>query len=169
MKLYHIVAVAAHQVIGKGNKLPWHFSEDMKFFKQKTMGSTVIMGRKTWESLGKPLPGRVNFILSKTMAAVSGQDSGQGSRVFRSLGEALGEVKTSEAFIIGGAELYRQTLPFVDGIFMTRIPGEYDGDAFYPALPDSFVERSRTVLRDDPRIEAVYYENPRDEKCSCCG
>ena len=169
MKIYHIVAVAAHNVIGKNNALPWHFSEDMKFFKQKTMGSTVIMGRKTWESLGKPLPGRENFVLSKSLLSLSGQAGGQGARVFSSLGKALGEIRTPEAFVIGGAELYRQTLPFVDGVFMTRIPGEYDGDAFYPSLPGSFVERSRTLLREDPRIETVYYENPRDERCSCCG
>ena len=63
--LYHIVAMANNRVIGKGNKLPWHFSSDMKHFKQRTMGSTVIMGRKTYESIGKPLPGRENFVLSR--------------------------------------------------------------------------------------------------------
>lgn len=158
MKLYHIAAMASNRVIGKDNKLPWHFSEDMKFFKKLTTGHTVIMGRKTYESIGRPLPNRVNFVLSRT------QKEYPGVEVFQSIDEALKKAKTEKAFIIGGAELYKQTLNRADGIYLTRIDREYEGDAFYPEVPDSFEEVEIEGLREaDPKIEFVYYEKKRND------
>src|SRR3989338_8757032 len=103
MKLYHVVAMAKNRVIGKDNKLPWHFSSDLKHFKQLTTGSTVIMGRKTFESIGKPLPGRENFVLSKsgwrkTNSALAGVLYG-GVRVFDSLETAVKSVEPPNAYI----------------------------------------------------------------------
>jgi len=152
-KIYHIVATAKNRVIGKDNKLPWHFSEDLRYFKKLTTGSTVIMGRKTFESIGRPLPNRENFIISRTMT------EREGARCFNSIGNAIGAVQTENAFIIGGAEIYKNTINNVDGIYLTRIDADYEGDAFYPQVPDSFEEVEIQCLREsDPRIEAVFYE-----------
>jgi dihydrofolate reductase len=104
--LFHIVAVANNRVIGKANQLPWHFSKDLQHFKTTTLGQTVIMGLKTFESLGcKALPGRTNLILDR-----SGENPHPGQTYFTSLDDALKSVKTEHAFIIGGAELYRTTI-----------------------------------------------------------
>ncbi len=153
MKVYHVAAMAKNRVIGKDNKLPWHFPEDLKFFKQLTTGHTIIMGRKTYESIGRPLPNRTNFVLSRNA------QNYPGVQTFQSLDESLREVKTEKVFIIGGAELYKQTIDKADGIYLTRIDREYAGDAFYPEIPDSFDEVEIQGLREaDPKIEAVYYE-----------
>jgi dihydrofolate reductase len=156
MKLYHVVAMAHNRVIGKDNKLPWHFSEDLKHFKQLTTGSTVIMGRKTFESIGKPLPNRQNFVVSRTKTEPS-----ENPRFFGSIQEAVKSVKTEKAFIIGGANLYAQTLELADGIYLTTIDADFDGDAFYPELPGCFKEKNRQKLQDQPGIEVVFYENVR--------
>ena len=159
MKLYHVVAMARNRVIGKDNKLPWHFSADLKHFKKLTTGSTVIMGRKTFESIGKPLPNRDNFVLSRSLSLQKGKGQGEGEpRFFTSFEEAIKNIKTKEAYVIGGADLYRQTMDKVDGIYLTRIDADYDGDAFYPEVPDTFEEVSIEVLQDNPKIEMVFYE-----------
>ena len=151
--LFHIVAVAKNGVIGKDNKLPWHFPADLKHFKELTLGSTVLMGRKTYESIGKPLPGRQNFVLSRTLK-IGGVEN---LFFFRSMEEALPQIKTPNAFIIGGAAFYKHTFHLVDGIYLTRIEEDYEGDAFYPKVPGSFVEESRTLLQEEPRLECVFY------------
>ncbi|MFA6599572.1 MAG: dihydrofolate reductase [Candidatus Omnitrophota bacterium] len=153
MKLYHVVAMARARVIGRENRLPWHFAADLKYFKQLTTGSTVVMGRRTFESIGKPLPNRENFVVSRTKTG-----DGEHLCFFSSIEEALRSVKTEKAFIIGGANLYAQTIDRVDGIYLTRIDADYEGDAFYPELPGNFREQSRNKLQDDPLIEVVYYE-----------
>lgn len=155
MKLYHVVAMANGRVIGRQNRLPWHFSADLRHFKQLTLGSTVIMGRRTFESIGKPLPERRNFVLSRSAKSAAGPG---GPEFFDSLERALGEAATEKCFIIGGAELYRETLGRADGIYMTRIHADYDGDAFYPDVPESFRELDRRVLQDAPKLEVIYYE-----------
>lgn len=152
--LYHIVAIAKNRVIGKDNKLPWHFPADLKHFKKRTTGSTVIMGRKTYESIGKPLPNRENFVLSRGLF----QSDKENLHYFSSIEEALKKVKTENAFIIGGADLYHQTLEKVDGIYLTRINADFEGDTFYPEIPDSFEEIEIEHLQDDPTIEVVFYE-----------
>jgi dihydrofolate reductase len=153
MKLFHVVAMARNRVIGKDNKLPWHFSADLKYFKQLTTGSTVIMGRRTFESIGKALPNRQNFVVSRTRAGQS-----EGLCFFSSIEDAVRSVKTEKAFLIGGANLYAQTMDLVDGIYLTLIHADYDGDAFYPALPGKFSEKSRSKLQDGPTIEVIFYE-----------
>ncbi len=157
MKLYHIVAVARGGVIGKDGKLPWHFSADLKYFKKTTMGSTLLMGRKTFESIGqKPLPGRENFVLSRQKKM-----DRENLRFFDSLEKALAEVKTEKAFIIGGGELFGETLSKIDGIFLTRIDADFKGDTFYPAIPRDFKEGKREILQEDPKMEAVYLERQK--------
>ena len=163
--LYHIVAVANNRVIGKGNQLPWHFSKDLQHFKVTTTGQTVIMGLKTFESLGcKALPGRVNLILDR-----SGQKPYPGQQFFASLDEALKNVKTEHAFIIGGAGLYRRTIERVDPVNMTRIHADYEGDVLYPEIPPFFTEKKRLKIQNNPLLEVVYYESTKNKSCSCCG
>lgn len=173
-KLFHVVAVAKNGVIGKEGKLPWHFSSDLKHFKQLTWGNTILMGRKTFQSLGKPLPGRENFVLTRSKgkgdSPLKGQvsfDSGQARgpapttevHLFGSLDEALASVKTPNCYIIGGAEIFKQTIGQVDGIYLTHIEEEYEGDVTYPEIPAHFKEKERQKLQDHPRLEVIFYEN----------
>jgi dihydrofolate reductase len=154
--LYHIVAMAQNRIIGKDNKLPWHFGEDLRHFKRLTLASTVIMGRKTYESIGKPLPGRTNIVLSRTKTGREGS-----LRYVNSFERALEQVATPDAFIIGGAEIYKTTMSQIDGIYLTQIPSDYEGDARYPEIPADFVEKSRTRLKDDPLLESILYKRPK--------
>jgi len=154
--IYHIVAMAKNRVIGNKNKLPWHFSADLKHFKELTKGSTVIMGRKTFESIGKPLPERENFVMTQRRTAAEGK-----VRYFGSIEEALKQVSSEHAFIIGGASIYEQTLDKIDGIYLTQIDAAYEGDAFYPAIPASFKEKSRDLLQNNPKLEVIFYERIR--------
>lgn len=163
--LFHIVAVANRRVIGKANQLPWHFPKDLQHFKGTTFGQTVIMGLKTFESLGcKALPGRENIVLDR-----SGQNPYPGQTYYTTLDDALKNIKTRDAFIIGGAELYRTTIDRVDGIYLTRIYADYEGDVLYPEIPPEFTERKRYKLQDDPVLEVIYYEKNLEKNGCCCG
>ncbi|MBI3307433.1 MAG: dihydrofolate reductase [Candidatus Omnitrophica bacterium] len=176
MKLYHVVAMAKNRVIGKDNKLPWHFSSDLKHFKQLTTGSTVIMGRKTFESIGKPLAGRENIVLSRNSgialsalpprndndAVIASERSERSNLIFcTSLEEALKKVRTFQAYIIGGGKIYQQTMDKVDGIYLTVIDQDFEGDAFYPEIPAYFKEKSKTFLQENPKIEVLFYANTK--------
>ena len=159
-QIFHVVAMAQNKVIGKDNKLPWHFSADLKFFKALTTGQTVIMGRKTHESIGRPLPNRENYIVSRSLR----QDVGA-LKNFSSIESALRAVRTEKAFIIGGAEIYRQTIDKIAGIYLTLIHQDFDGDAFYPGVPAGFKEISRERLsaspaggQESPLIEIIIYQ-----------
>lgn len=173
MKLYHIVAVANNRVIGKDNQLPWpKLSEDLKHFKATTLGSTVIMGRKTFKSIGKPLPNRDNFILTRNPTAqilYSGLTDEELKKVrfLSSLEDIFKQVQTPKGFIIGGAEIFKQTFDLIEGIYMTRVYENYPGDTFYPDLPDFFEPASSKLLPappEGPRLEVVYYENTHKVK-----
>ena len=158
MKLYHIVAVADGGVIGKAGRLPWHFSSDLKRFKQITLGNTVIMGRRTFDSIGQPLPGRENFVLSRH----SPETNLEHFHFFGSLETAFNAVKTEKAFIIGGAEIFNQTMNQIDGIFLTQIHGVYDGDVFYPAIPEGVFEiKKRERSAEEPKLEFIDYERKK--------
>lgn len=138
-----IAAVARNGVIGIDNRLPWQLPADLKHFKELTTGHTVIMGRKTWESLPdafRPLPGRLNIVVSRNAAYQAA-----GGSVVGSLPEALSAAGDTEmACMIGGAELYRQALPLADRLILTEIDQDYPGDAFFPAFTsDEWIEVSR--------------------------
>ena len=126
-----IAAVARNRVIGRGGELVWHESEDQKHFRRVTMGCPVIMGRKTWDSLPprfRPLPGRINIVVSRN----AGYDA-QGATVAGSLPDALAAAGDADiAFVIGGAELYRQALPIADRLYLTEIDADFAGDACFP-------------------------------------
>ena len=129
-----IAGMSKDRVIGKNNKIPWHVSEDFKHFKRTTMGNTIVMGRKTFESVGsRPLPGRPHVIVSRSMPETKGVD------VCRSLGEAIEKAESygKEVFICGGGEIYSEALPQTDRMVLSYIEGDYDGDAYFPEFDDS--------------------------------
>lgn len=132
----HIVAHTENRVIGKDNKMPWHLPADLKYFKRVTMGKPVVMGRKTFESIGRALPGRLNIVISRNKQYKAGACETANS-VISALLIAARESDAEEIMIIGGANLYKQTLPYIDRIYQTRIHTNMDGDAFYPELRSS--------------------------------
>ena len=148
-----IVAMAENRVIGKDNRLPWHLPADLQHFKSITTGHTIIMGRKTYESIGRPLPNRTNIILTRDK-----QFSAPGCVVCTSLEEALRYVDGSnEAFIIGGAEIYRQLLAKVQRIYLTIVHEQIVGDAYFPELDEKeWKEVKREAFEADDRNEYGY-------------
>ena len=143
-----IVAVADNGVIGRDNALPWHLPEDLKRFKRLTMGKPIVMGRKTFESIGKPLPGRQNIVVTRDanyrrdgVTVVHDVDA-----AVRAAGEA------AEIMIIGGAELFRLFLPRATRIHLTRVHGDIAGDVMWPALDDTWRARG---ARDSCRRRAT--------------
>ncbi len=141
-----IVAVANNNVIGKDNTLIWHLPADMKFFKEKTSGHCIITGRKNYESIPekfRPLPNRTNIVITRQK-----NYEAPGAIVVGSIEEAIEKAKQTtdnEIFIIGGAEIYKQALPYVDKIYFTKIYHEFNGDVFFPKIETSeWKETSRT-------------------------
>ncbi len=123
-----IAAVAANGVIGANNRLPWRLPDDLRRFRALTTGHAVIMGRRTWQSIGRPLPGRQNIVVTRQADFVA-----PGAQTAASLDDALARVRMPEpAFIIGGAELYRSALPRVRTLHLTEIERAFDGDAMFP-------------------------------------
>ena len=151
--IYHVVAVSKNGVIGKNGKLPWRFPADLKFFKNLTTGHTVIMGRKTFDSIGKPLPNRENIVISRHPRPETA-----GVKFAETVDQALGRAQKGEIFIIGGASIYRETAHLIDGIYLTQIDQDYEGDAFYSGVPEGFREVSRQKLQENPPIEVILYE-----------
>lgn len=134
-----IVAVSENGVIGVDNKLPWHISEDLRRFKTLTLGNTVIMGRKTYESIGKPLSDRVNIVVSRDKGLTI-----PGCIVVDSIENAIRKSdKNKDTFIIGGGEIYKNSLNFVDKVYMTRINQEVGGDTMFPKLNENWVETEK--------------------------
>jgi dihydrofolate reductase len=127
-RIYVVAAVANNGVIGAGGKLPWRLPEDLKHFKNLTLGHPIIMGRRTWESLGKPLPGRDNIVVSRKPGFEA-----PGASIAASLSAAIA-LCTGEpvAFVIGGAEIYAAALPLADGLVLTEIDRAYEGDTRFP-------------------------------------
>lgn len=126
-----IVARSSNHVIGKNNQLPWKISADLQFFKKVTLGYPIIMGRKTWESIGRPLPGRRNIVVSR-----NSEYQAKGAELVLSLDEALQSLREFErVFVIGGQQLFNQAFPLADQLFITEIELKVEGDTFFE-VPD---------------------------------
>ena len=154
MKISLIVAMAANRAIGLDDKMPWHLSADLKKFKAITMGSPIVMGRKTYESIGRPLPGRSNIIISRNLDYQQA-----GCLVFNDIKAAIeaSSKDAEEIFIIGGAELYKATLPHADNLYLTVINQDFDGDTFFPEIDfKAWTEASREDISDDPSVNFNY-------------
>ncbi|MBM3383890.1 MAG: dihydrofolate reductase [Betaproteobacteria bacterium] len=156
-RIYLVAAVAANGVIGASGGMPWHLPEDLRHFKALTLGHPVIMGRRTWESIGRPLPGRENIVVSRRAGFTA-----SGASVARSLGAALA-LCAGEAtvFVIGGGELYREALPLAHGLVLTEIRREFEGDTRFPDWDRSCwreTQRRPQTAADGLRFDFVLYE-----------
>ena len=136
MQLSIIVAAAENGVIGRNNALPWHLSEDLQYFKRVTMGKPIVMGRKTFESIGRPLPGRTNIVISRNP-----EFSHEGVRVAASLASALEIAEdvalidgTDEVMVIGGAQIYAEAFARAQRLYLTQVHAEVEGDAYLPPI-----------------------------------
>lgn len=149
-----IAAMAENRVIGRDGALPWHLPADLARFKALTIGHPVIMGRKTFTAIGRPLPGRLNIVLSRQPMFRPA-----GVVVARSFAEALALASgAAEVFICGGGELYREALPLAERVYLTIIHRAYPGDTTFPELSANFVETDRQEVPDDPPLSWVTYQ-----------
>jgi dihydrofolate reductase len=146
-----IVATANNNVIGLGGKMPWHLPAELAYFKQVTMGHPIIMGRKTFESIGRPLPGRRNIVVTANPAWQH-----EGVEVATSVDAALALIAGHSAFVIGGATLYAAALPIADRIYLTSIHANVDGDTFFPPLPET--EWQETSRQPRPKDDKNTYD-----------
>jgi dihydrofolate reductase len=146
-----IAAMSLNRVIGNGNKIPWHLPEDFKWFKRLTTGNVIVMGRKTFQSIGKPLPNRETIILSRSQFSVPGV------RTISDLCQIDLANESREVFICGGGQVYAQALPLCSDLYLTLLKREVEGDAFFPAFEDRFelVEE----LRDTPDFKILHYRH----------
>ena len=155
-----IAALAANGVIGKNNALPWHLPADLKRFKSLTMGRPVVMGRKTHESIGRPLPGRRNLVITRNRGY-----SAPGCEVVHSLDEAIAACPgIEEIFIIGGAELYRESLPRAHSLEFTEIQAEFEGDATFPEFSLAQWRETRREIHGDEAGVPFRYDFARYER-----
>lgn len=164
-----IVAIAKNNVIGVGGDLPWRLSSDLKRFKRDTMGKPIIMGRKTWESIGRPLPGRPNIVVTR-----NGAFKAEGADVVTSLGDAITLAKTKlgcmrgidEICIIGGGQLYNEAIDFADKLYVTHVMAEPEGDTWFPEIKSEnwkpiYQESFPAGEKDDVETLYVVYERVR--------
>lgn len=186
-----IAAMSLNRVIGRGNQIPWHLPEDFKWFKKMTTGQVVVMGRKTFESLPKPLPNRRTLVLTRHPRRLiteradifgafrewrGGKGPKQGFQLFipkvaaekaasllvcKSLGRIVPDDFATDVFICGGAEIYAQALPYCSDLFLTVVKREVEGDAFFPAFEDRF-ELLETVS-ETPDFRILHYRNPHPQ------
>ncbi len=157
-----IVAVADNGVIGQNGAMPWHLPSELKYFRARTVGKPVLMGRKTFQSIGKPLPGRDNIVVTRDAAFAA-----PGVQVVRSLKAALelgcdsgARSGALEIMVIGGAEIFAQALPLAGRVYLTRIHFSPDGDTFLPAL-----DEAQWALTKETPLEQVADERPRATVC----
>lgn len=149
-----IIAAMDHQrVIGKNNKLPWKLPAEMAHFKQITTGNTVLMGRHTFESIGRPLPNRHNVIVSSQDLAIKGDNV----EVIHDVHTYLKNARKNEelVFVIGGAKLYQTALEYADLLIISLIPGHYDGDTYFPEIPESVFSVDHRAIKEG--FEVLYY------------
>lgn len=147
-----IAAMSLNRVIGRGSQIPWHLPEDFRWFKQMTTGQVIVMGRKTFASIGKALPNRETIVLSRSGFRHPGV------RTVADLGEIDLARETRQVFICGGAEVYRQALPLCSDLYLTLVQREIpDGDVFFPPFEDRF--ELAEELRDTPEFKILHYRN----------
>jgi dihydrofolate reductase len=146
-----MAAMSENRVIGSGNRLPWHLPEDFKWFKKMTTGQVIVMGRKTFESIGKPLPNRSTIVLSRSRAEIPGV------RVVSSLDEIDLAHESREVFICGGAQVYAQALSLCSDLYLTLVKRVVEGDALFPTFEDQFTPLE--VVLETPEFRITHYRN----------
>lgn len=158
-----IVAMTENRVIGVDNRLPWSIPEDLKRFKKITLGHPIVMGRKTYESIGKVLPGRTNIVITRERAYRV-----EGGAVCHSLEEALEWARRSpgadEVFVIGGAEIFRIALPYATRLYLTEVKWPFEGDTYFPDfLEEDYREVTRERLSENPAADLRILERKKPE------
>ncbi|QYR19025.1 dihydrofolate reductase [Paenibacillus sp. sptzw28] len=156
MTITMIAAMAHNRAIGVDNRMPWRLPAELAHFQRSTLGKTVLMGRKTFESLGKPLKNRLNVVLTRSSSCVP-----EGCEVVNSVQEALERYAASsdtELVVIGGAEVYKQFLPYADKLLLTEVEAEIDGDAFFPSFNENewMVTDSEAYSKDEKNAYNFY-------------
>lgn len=152
-----IVAMASDRAIGRDNGIPWRLPEDMRTFKRLTMGHPILMGRKTWESLGRPLPGRQNIVLTRT----PGYEA-KGAKVIASPSDLTGlTLQHPEIMVIGGAQIYALLLPSMQKLYVSEVQGQYEADTYFPPFVHLFSHRR--LLEQHDGFELVLYERTPDD------
>lgn len=146
-KFKAIVAMSLNRAIGKDNRLPWHLPEDLRWFKKLTTGNVIIMGRKTWDSIGKPLPNRESIVVTRAEIP--------GVRTVRSLDEIDPGADGRDYYVIGGAQLFQEALPRCRELFLTLIKRNVEGDVFLPPFEDQF--RLVETIQDTPEFSILHY------------
>jgi dihydrofolate reductase len=149
-----IAAMSLNRVIGSHNKIPWHLPEDFKWFKQTTTGHVIVMGRKTYESIGKPLPNRTTVVVSRSQAEIPGVEIIPDLSQLDPQGPLF---HGREVFICGGAEIYRQILPRCSELYLTLVKRVVEGDTFFPEFEDQFSLVSEVMDREEFKI--LHYRN----------
>jgi dihydrofolate reductase len=146
-----IAAMSLNRVIGNGNKIPWHLPEDFKWFKKMTTGHVIVMGRKTFESIGRPLPNRTTIVLTRSAFAFPG------IRTCSSLDELIAdpELANREVFICGGAEIYKQALPLCSDLYLTLVNRTVEGDTFFPEFENEFILKEQ--IQENPEFRILHY------------
>ena len=147
-----VAAMAANRVIGADGKIPWHLPEDLRWFKELTMGGTLLMGRVTYDSIGRPLPGRETVVMSRSAGLQI-----PGVQVIRDLSGLQSAKIKGEVFVVGGAEIYRATLPYCRDLYLTEVLRDVEGDRRMPLFEDIF--RFSSLLRETPDLRIVHYVN----------
>ncbi len=147
-----VAAMAKNRVIGDRGKIPWHLPEDLRWFKELTMGGTLLMGRVTYDSIGKPLPGRATIVMSRQDGLVI-----PGVQIIRDLSGLSAVPVQGEIFVVGGSEVYRVALPYCPDLYLTEVQREVTGDRKFPVFEDLF--RFSSVLRETPDLRIVHYVN----------
>jgi dihydrofolate reductase len=154
MNIVIIAALSTNGVIGNHGQIPWHISDDLKRFKRLTMGHAIIMGRKTYESIGRPLPGRTNIVLTRNQSF----QPPEAVQIYSSLGDALDACRRAgetTAYVIGGGEIYREALPVTDILALTHVHREVQGDAHFPSFERA--QWTETNREDHPEYSYVEY------------
>jgi dihydrofolate reductase len=157
-RLRAIAAMSLNRVIGRNGGIPWHIPDEFRWFKQTTTGHTVLMGRKTYESIGRPLPNRRNLVVSRSgdIPGVETLTSLEGFDPERFAPEG------KDVFVLGGAQIYSHLLPQCDDLLLTVIPREMGGDAFFPAFEDSFILQGKVLSH--PEFEVFHYTSKHSVK-----
>lgn len=143
--------MSENRVIGRGNRIPWHLPEDFRWFKKMTTGHVVVMGRRTFESVGKPLPNRETIVVSRAGFEYPGV------RTVSDLGQIDMSTELREVFICGGAQIYEQALPLCSDLFLTLVRGNVEGDILFPPFESRFVIKEK--LLDASEFEILHYRN----------
>lgn len=144
-----IAAMSVNRVIGVDGQIPWHLPEDLKFFKRTTLGHIILMGRKTYDSIGKPLPGRESWVVSRSDKEIPGV------RVISDLNDIVPPADGRHIFLIGGGQLYEALLPRCEELYLTLVRREATGDAFFPSFEDDF--ELAEVLEENEEMEIRRY------------